>query len=271
MELLAHRTGQGFSKPNSLEGLERCAEAGIYGVECDVTFVQGTPFIWIDDVNNLLTTPVRSITDLTPEKVRALKRKDSPEGILEIEDVWNFMASYPKIHVYLDIKSYADAKWLRFLPIHPIDLTDLVGQFVSASEKITKAVLEKVAKPCPFKERIGFVTFPGAINLLKAVKKTFPEVAADLMVILPWPKSEKDFEFLDSVIIGWKNINHWKAFPNRLKTILELARQRGLKIRGGIANSPSEIAWMLENKFDGIWTDNIPETQKILANQRRTP
>lgn len=258
----------GFAPPNSLAGFRNCVLAGAEGIECDITLIGGKPFVWSGDMDGSIDVPASSLESMAPAEIRSLRRRDCPEKILTIENVWNFLDTRPNVKVYFDVKYYGKE---AYLPTYPIDFGDITGACRQIPDGMIRSVLETVIRPCPFQNRIGFVTFSGGLKLLQAAKEFNPAIRRDLIVILPWPKAETHFDCLSSVTIGWKNFNQWKFFSRRLAEILRTSRERGLETYAGVANSIDEVGWAIERGFEGIWTDNVPSTQTILATKRRAP
>ncbi len=218
MRILAHRTGMAISPENSYEGLVACHNAGAHVVECDIIFVGEKPFVWIN--------------------------KSVQNSSMGLKDVWRFIKEYPDIKVFFDIKYY--------------DVGDIDGHFCKISGELLHLVLTKIIAPAIHKEllnRIGFVTFKGGAEVLSMAKNYTSQISTELIVIFPW-FSLGFRPDLDSICIGWKKFNHWKCFPKALRRIMNEAREAGLQIVAGLANTPEEYKWVAENKFDGVWTDN---------------
>lgn len=256
MRLLAHRTGMANAPENSMTGFKQCFIDGAIGIECDITFIHGEPFVWLDGMEKHLEIPCKSLHELSLDEIRALKRKDCNETILTINDLFAFIKQYPT-RVYLDIKYYSK---------------DVGGELKTIPDDLITAVIDKIIQPAKEKRlchKLGFVTFNGGIKLLKAVKKEDEEIATSLIVLSPWGKIAKHAKYLDSISIGWKYINHWKFSLRGLKKIIKKAKANKIWVYGGIANSEKEIRWLLKRDVDGIWTDDIPSVKAFFQKHHK--
>lgn len=262
MKIIAHRTGMAYAPENSIEGFQKCADDGADGAECDITMAGVTPFMWADDMNRILTKPVRSLQDLAPDAIRGLKRSDSPEKIAEMRDIWNFMSAHSDFHIFFDVKYYSRRASLLSWPI---DLEDIAGHFLDISPIMIAAVLDGVVRPCPAKTKIGFVTFQGGAELLKAVKQRYPEVHTNLIVIFPWVDISRYAEYCDSITIGWKRINHWKMFSASFARYMREAKANGISVYAGVANTREEICWARDHGCDGLWTDRVSFAKEVIG------
>jgi hypothetical protein len=224
---------------NSLEGLRHCLDAGAAAAECDVTFIDDTPFIW------------------------GSWMKDQ-EPILRVRDVLNFVALNPGMKVYFDVKYYGGDSdgFIRGLIDH------VSGHFIKVSDRFIWLVRDNIVQPAIERgvaDRIGFVTFCGGARLLYSAKLLDPRIETDLIVILPWTRPGRYQGYVDAISIGWKAFNHWKLFPWALRAILAQARSKKIQIRGGIVNTVEEINWLLKHEADALWTDDIPLARAYLA------
>lgn len=256
MKIIAHRTGMADAPENSMEGLRKCFHAGADGAECDITLADNTPFVWADDMNRLLKKPVSSITNFQPNAIRNFQRTDSPEPIAEMRDIWNFMSTHQNFTIYFDVKYYSRrARLLSW----PIDVEDLAGHFLNIPARMIDRVLETIVEPSPTKSGIGFVTFQGGAELLRAIKRAYPEVHTNLIVIFPWSGISRHLAYCDSITIGWKRYNHWKLFPKSLANVAREAKTAGVLLHAGITNTAEEMLWVMGQKeeYDGIWTDHV--------------
>lgn len=266
LEILAHRTGAALAPGNSLAGMEFCHMFGADGFECDVTLCGDEPFIWADDSNQVLPRKISSLAAIHPQEIRGFRRKDCGEAIMELSTLWQFMDLHPDVKVYFDLKFYGDS---RLLPEWPLNLADAEGHFRKVSPLMVKSAIESIVRSSPHIGRIGFTTFLGGIDLLRAVKKYNPRIFTDLILIFPWSSIEGCGECVDSVTIGWKNINIWKYFPAQLSRLIEEARRLNLRVYGGVVNSYAELLWLLARDFDGLWTDNVPYMRYLLSKEGR--
>ncbi len=246
-EVLAHRTGMANFPENSWEGLVRCARNGANAIECDITFTKdGKAAVWAGD-----------ISDLSFEEMAGFKRKAPPfERIMGIKNIWRFLEKYSPVTVFLDVKYYS---------------SDILGHFRNIGDKLINTVIREIIEPTQrrgFSERIGFVTFAGGAGLLERIKKIDLKIHTSLITVFPWTEIEHHFPYLDSVTVGWNWMNRWmwKLFDKKLERILKKAHEHGLKIYGGHANTENDILWLLDKKFDGIWTDDVLFAQKFLKD-----
>jgi len=254
MEILAHRTAMDNAPPNSLEGFCFCGEKGIKIIECDLSFsYDGQPVIWNDHDNHLLQRPIRSIGEHTLYELQKRERKDSDEFLLGIGDIWNFLQDHPKCRVLFDVKYYSRDLWgiVKRIPTHLVRLT--------LQEVIEPAITLKLIN------QIGFVTFEGGVRLLKTVKDVLPEIHTNLMVVWPWARISGHLNYLDGITIGWDGWNHWqKIFARSAERLILTARESGLKVWGGHANSLENRQWLVDSGFNGMWTNDIVTAKKYL-------
>lgn len=243
MEILAHRTGSSGMCPNSRWGLAWSSRAGACGIECDVTFVDDEPFLWLPEMRSRICGLDRDITLLSAAAVRKFRRSDCSEEILHIEDVWDFLQSHRDARVYFDVKYYG---------------ADVGGNFSVIPHSLVSLAVERLAQSAPFPERIGFTTFLGGRKLLHAVKRVHERITTDLIVVLPGTGFEECKEYLSSLTIGWKHINHWRwVFPGSAERIVARARTLGLRRYAGLCNTFGQIRWAAHRDFDALWTDDV--------------
>lgn len=244
MNILAHKTAMANAPPNSLEGLEHCYKQGVADVECDIVFKDDEPYIW--------------------------ESESIPNNAIKLKDVWPFLKYHPGIRIFFDIKYY-DQKGR--IPSWPLALGDIQGHFARMPDDIFRKSLMKIIGPARQKgmlDRIGFVTFLGGARFLKTAKEIDASIRTDLIIIFPWTRISKHFEYLDSITVGWKDINHWKLFPCLLRRILRQAHKSGVGVNAGVANSKTEFRWVVGYGFDGMWTDNIIAAKNFLQESIRS-
>lgn len=231
ISVLAHRTGMKHAPENSMEGFEHCHANGAAAVECDITFIEGVPFIW------------------------ASRTKQS-EPTLVVDDVLMFLQQHAGMTVYFDVKYY---------------VKHIAGHFVKIPENVLWMVREQIIRPAKLRgvtDRIGFVTFGGGARLLQTAKLLDPNIATDLIIVFPWMRLHAYRRYVDAVTIGWEHRNYWKHFPGSLIHITTQARAFDMQVRGGLANTIQDIEWCLGMGMDGIWTDDVPLVASYLPSDR---
>ena len=258
VKVLAHRTGMAKYPPNSSEGLRGCQTDGAYGFECDITFtaLSNEPFVWISGMRKILKSSGVTMREMTFLEVAGLERTDCGEKVLHLNDVLDFLEQN-------QIKAYFDLKYYHL---------DLFGQICLMPPRLIALVKEKIVAPALRRglvDKIGFVAFGGGSQLLKAAKLIDSRIATDLIIGLPWLKIDRHLGYLDAITIGWKKPNpwRWRLCAGDLEELLYAARLNGIKVRGGLAETEEEVGWLVEKKFDGIWTNNVPMVQKALMTQ----
>ena len=108
--IISHRTAMGLSPPNSLAGLIKSSASFIDWVECDICFTKdGKPLIWLEQLGDLTMPPIKNISNVTLVEVQKATRKDCPEKILTIEDIFIFMTKYKNTRLFFDIKYCVNA------------------------------------------------------------------------------------------------------------------------------------------------------------------
>lgn len=260
--ILAHRTGMGIANvpENSREGLEKCYNNRVSGVECDITFTKDNePVVWANTMQKHLESSEKFIPEMDLKDVLLLKRIDCDEKIMHISDIWEFLDSHPRMKIFFDVKLKGNSAMEHG--------GDLYAHFKKIPQGIIELVDKTIIQPAIKRrlcDRIGFVTFWGGTDLLKFAKERNDEIETSLILILPWigrypfSKAKKYFPYLDSVIFGWKYFNQWQRIYTNflLHRIEKKFRNNNIKIHGGLANSKEEIWWCMNHEFDGIWTDN---------------
>lgn len=232
MEILAHRTGMAHAPENSLEGFAHCHESGAAAVECDITFIDGAPYVW-----------ARGTDESTP--------------VLRLGDVLEFIETHPGMRVYFDVKFYD---------------SHFAGHFCSVPEEVVELAVRTVIAPAMergLESSIGFVTFRGGAELLRTAKKMSPAIATDLMVIFPWTRPQTYRAYVDAVTIGWDAAigNHWEFFPGSLTYIIAQARVLGMQVRGGLANRAEDVDWLIGLGAEALWTDDVPYVGRYLSER----
>lgn len=252
MKLLAHRTGADIAPPNSLAGFKKCLQEGADGIECDITFIKGEPFVWLKGMEKFLKEPIGELSDLDLETINNLRRKDCGEKILTVEDIFDFLSQ-----VRIPVKIYFDVKYYK---------EDSGGQFGHISDSLLEMANQKIIMPAIKKglaDKIGFVTFKGGKKLLELAKKTDKRISTNLIVLFPWTRLEPYLICLDSISIGWKHLNHWRILGGSKKLVSQ-AKKFGLEVYGGITNTQQGAEWLFLRDFDGVWTNDPVKIKKTL-------
>ncbi len=252
MKLLAHRTGAAIAPPNSLTGFKKCLQEGADGIECDITFIKGEPFVWLNGMEKFLKEPIRTLSGLDLETINNLQRKDCGEKILTVSDIFDFLSQVRiPIRIYFDVKYYKE---------------DPGGQFRHISGSLLEMANQKIIRPAIKKglaDKIGFVTFKGGEKLLELAKKMDERIAANLIILFPWTRLEPHLNYLDSISIGWKHLNYWRILGGSKKLVSQ-AKKFGLEVYGGITNTEQGAEWLFLRGFDGVWTNDLIKIKKAL-------
>lgn len=262
MEILAHRTAMANAPPNSLEGLNFCWSQGVRVVECDVSFTKDEkPIVWHDEDNHRLKPSIESINELTLAEIRRLKRKDSDESLLGLDNVFEFLKTHPAFRVLFDVKCYFKRYGIE------TDLWGVVGQIPMRFINLT---FQHVVWPAVFEDlenQIGFVTFDGGIRLLQEVKENRPSIFTSLIVVQPWFQIADCLKYTDALTIGWgwHGRNHWRFFPGSVERLANEAHQNSRAVWGGLVRNESDIEWLAYHGFDGVWADDINMVREVLA------
>lgn len=228
--VLGHRTGMACFPENSLTGIEHCRQDGAFGVECDITFVDGEPYVWASGT-------------------------EEPEPTLHVDELFAYLRKRPGLTVYMDVKFYDRHTLAHFRAIDE-DILDMVAERILWP-----------ARRAGLMDRIGFVTFCGGAPLLLMAKLFDRRIATDLMAIFPWTNVLKHRAYVDAITIGWDPAlgNHWRLFPRSLDRIVREARGLGIRVRGGLANRGRDLHWLSDLGVDDVWTDNVPFAKRYLA------
>lgn len=259
MEILAHRTAMANAPPNSLAGLQFCWEHGINVAECDASFTaDDQAIIWHNHDNHLLVKPVRSIQNHTLLEMLMLERRDCRERLMQLSDIWNFLASHPGFTVVFDIKYYNS------------DLGGITNLIHTRLICLAMRLIVEPAVKMGFNRQIGFVTFRGGNELLAEARAR--KIFVTSMVIWPFSKNNVCIhsQFVDAITIGWGlgNLNHWWLLSeNKLERLFRNIRANGCRLWGGLANKSEQIEWLQYWGFDGAWTDDIVMAKEVLTSE----
>jgi len=98
--------------------------------------------------------------------------------------------------------------------------------------------------------------------LLKAVKNHSSNIHTGVITVLPFTNLNDHLKYLDSVTIGWDKKSGWlwSVFRSRLEKIIKKIRENNIKLYGGHVYGEKDVFWLMDRKFDGIWTDNVRAT-----------
>lgn len=274
--IISHRTAMGLSPPNSMAGLIRSSVNFVDSIECDISFTKdGKPMIWLDQLGDMLLPPIKNISGTTLAEVKKVIRKDCPEKILTIEDIFMFMKEYENTRLFFDVKYCDDSYSIE-------QLGDLKNHYNIVGSRTLDLVAREIIIPASrlsLSHRIGFITFWGGVEILKLAKEADTRITTATIQILPWfgispfSSSESYINYIDWIVIGWKNFNQWKLpiWKSGLRKIKKLAEARDIPVHGGIANTEEELRWCLKQNFQGIWTDNPVNTASILSSVMPRP
>ena len=268
--IISHRTAMGLSPPNSMAGLIRSSVNFVDSIECDICFTKdGKPVMWMEQLGNMALPPIKNISDTTLAEIKKATRKDCPEKIQTIEDVFMFMLKYKNTRLFFDVKYCNDNHSLE-------QLGDLKNHYRVVDSNTLDSVAREIIIPAgrlSLAHRIGFITFWGGAEILKLAKEADTRITTAVIQILPWfgispfSSSEGYLNYIDWIVIGWKNFNQWKLpiWKSSLRKIKELAKSKKIPLHGGIVNTEEEIHWCLKQNFQGIWTDAPANTDSILS------
>lgn len=243
VRILAHRGGAITSPENTLESLDRAKAEGADGVEIDVQLsADGEPFIFHDNDGRRLTGRSSVVGALPWRELRRLKvlgRYRIPHLTEALEKLEN----WPGATLTLDLHQES------------LPLAETVARVVGA---------------CSARSRIAVLGFYHRRSGLLRVREVDPRVRIAVMPGPPWliDASVRRLNAAE-VCIGWQGSKtRWLyrtvcRFYDARAAILR-ARKTGAAVGGGIANTPDDVRYFVDQGVDGIWTDDLEMTRRTL-------
>jgi hypothetical protein len=236
--ILAHRGGALGAPENTIAAFRRAFSEGAHGAECDVRVTADGEFVLFHDENAKRLTgfgrPVSSMKWKDLSKLRVL----GGGPVAHLDDLLNLLAPRKDKTCYFELC---------------FDDPVLAGR------------LYYRLKDSGFAGRLYALVFAHRKGLLDGVKRICPELGAAVMPLLPWDISRTALSAgADAVCAGWidrpwaRGLFKASAFAFDLADQLEIASELGLKLSGGIANTPDDVRWLMDRGFDSIWTDDVP-------------
>ena len=238
VQILAHRGGAITAPENTREAFERAAQEGAHGVECDVRLTRdGEPVLFHDrETRRLLGIPGR-VEDFLWRDLQA-QRVLGKGPVLHLRDFIDFLLRHPRMEAYFDLQE--------------------------GSERGTLERIAACVREARLAERIYILGFSRQRRWLLEAKKMDPGLRTAVMPILPY-----DFVGCarsvgaERLCAGWNQ--QWIAKPwflfcswvHSLKREVSRAKEQGLWVTGGLANTEEELRWFLSLGFQGIWTDDL--------------
>lgn len=231
-QIIAHR---GYwktenSAQNSITGLQKAAEAKVYGSEFDVQLTgDGVIVVNHDDKVNGIT-----IAEVPYSKLNGIKLKNG-EKIPTLEEYLEEGKKLKDIQLILEIKPHKTKELEKEI-----------------SEKAVRMV-----KAAGMEKQVEYISFSRYIceNLARLTPKS--EIAYLMGDVSPKELKEKGINGIDY---------HYKVFKKKPEWVKE-AHELGMKVNVWTVNNTEDIKNMLRLKVDYITTDHPVEAAKLAGNK----
>lgn len=245
-KVYAHRGAMLTSPENTLESLQRAKREAADGIELDVQLsADGELFVFHDD--NALRVcgkdaPVARMTWRELKELRVFGRYAIPH----LDDALEGMAGWPGAELFLDLHQPR------------VDLAEAAARRVAAS---------------PVRDRTFLLDFYKSRHLLKAAKAAAPSVRIAVMPGPPWDVKASCDMGAEAISLGWDGrltrvLYRAACALYDLPAEVERAKARGVAVSGGVANEPDAVRYFLGQGMDGIWTDDLDMTRRVLEGAR---
>lgn len=223
---------------NTMAAFRRAFADGAHGAECDVRVTADGEFVLFHDADaRRLTGFGRRISSMKWKDLSRL-RVMGREPVAHLDDLLGLLAPLRDKTCYFEL-CFSD----------PV----LAGRFYYR------------LKATGFADRLYALVFSSRKELLEGAGRICPELGTAVMPLLPWNISRTALSAgAHAVCAGWidrpwaRGLFKASAFAFDLADQLEIAAGLGLKLSGGIANTPGDVRWLMNRGFDSIWTDDVP-------------
>ncbi len=242
IRLLAHRGSRLTAPENTLEAVSIARDEGADGIELDVQLsADGEPFIFHDDNAQRLTGENLLVARTPWRELRKLKVLGK-HRIPHLDEVLRAVEDWKGAELTIDLHQ--------------------------DSLKLAEVAARRIGE-CPARERICVLDFYWNRKLVLHARQVDPRVRIALMPGYPWKTQAcVDLKAVE-LCLGWDGPLNWHLYRlgclfYDIKRRIRGAQAAGVKVSGGVANSPKEVLYMLDQGADGIWTDDLPMARKVL-------
>ncbi len=243
IRMLAHRGARLNFPENTLESLRGARDEGADGIELDVQLsADGEPFMFHDDDLRRAAGRREKVAKLSWSQLKD-QRVFGGHPIPHLDEVLEAMESWPEGQLTLDLHQ------------NSLPLAETVARHVAAS---------------PARERVAILAFYSQRHMLLRIRETDPSIRLSLMPELPW-NTRVCAEKLKAteLCLGWSGgfTRFLYGLATRFYDVapeIHRARRAGVLVSGGVANTAEDIHFVLSQGVDGIWTDDVRLTRRVL-------
>ena len=241
--ILAHRGATITGPENTMEAVHRCRQEGADAVELDVRLsADGEPVIFHDEDARRLAGVRGRIRDLRWKDIRELK-VFGRHPVPHLDDVLGELERWPGAELFLDLHE------------NRLDLPSVVAARVAKS---------------PAASRTFLLAFYWHRALLLRAREVFAAVRLSVMPGPPWNIGPSLRLGARSLCLGWDGkATRWvyRAASGLWdsRAVLAPARQAGIGVSAGVANTPEDIAWLAAQGFTELWTDDLAMARRVLS------
>lgn len=243
IRILAHRGARITSPENTVEAFVRARAEGADCVELDIQLsADGEPFIFHDDDAARVTGQRAKIAELPWREIAKLK-VFGRHPVPHLDDILQVHAAWPQGELWLDLHQDSPA------------LAEAVARRLAAYSE---------------RKRVAVLDFYSRRRLLFRVRNLVPDLPLAVMPGSPWNilRSVRELNPVE-ISLGWDGpFTRWLyRLGCRLydvRTEIRFAKEAGVRVSGGIANTPEDMRYFLNQGTDGIWTDDLALAQRVL-------
>lgn len=241
-KIYAHRGAMRTSPENTLESLQHAKLEGVDGIELDVQLsADGEPFVFHDDSALRVCGKDAPVAKMKWRELKDLK-VFGKYAIPHLDDALEDMAAWPGAELFLDLHQPR------------VDLAEAAAKRVADS---------------PVRGRTFLLDFYKSRHLLEAAKRAAPAVRIAVMPGPPWDVKASCDMGAEAISLGWDGrltrvLYRAACAVYDLPREVKKAKERGVSVSGGVANEPDAVRFFLGQGMDGIWTDDLAMTRRVL-------
>ncbi|MBI5883165.1 MAG: glycerophosphodiester phosphodiesterase [Elusimicrobia bacterium] len=240
--LFAHRGAKITAPENTLEAIESAKAEGADGIELDVQLsADGQPFLFHDRTGERVAGTKAAMSSLTWKEIRGL-RAFGKHPIPHLDEALSAMEAWKGSQLFLDLHQ--------------------------RSEELAVAVAGSVSVST-LKERTCILDFYSNRRFLLLAARAAPGIQIAVMPGSPWNTDASTALGASALCLGWdrpstKVLYQAACWAYEIKPALTRARQMGLSLSAGVANTPEEVRYFIGQGFEAFWTDDLRMARSTL-------
>ncbi|MFA6317529.1 MAG: glycerophosphodiester phosphodiesterase family protein [Elusimicrobiota bacterium] len=242
--LYAHRGAKFTAPENTIEAIRRSQAEGADGIELDVQLsADGQPFLFHDRTGERVTGEKALMASLTWKEIRGL-RAFGRHPIPHLEEALTALESWKGCRIFLDLHQ--------------------------RSEELAVAAAGAVSVSA-VRDRTCILDFYSHRRFLTLAARAAPGVQIAVMPGSPWNADASVALGASALCLGWdgpftQRLYRAACLVYDVRPCLARARQRGVELSAGVANTAEEVRYFIAQGFAALWTDDLAMAREALVS-----